>query len=415
MKKRIIVFTNSSVENLVKKNYTFSLRIKSNFDCDKFREKYDIEYVKMTNISWRVVSSGDIFLFYRAQFFLRSISLLVNVLKRLNKVVVFDLDDFYFNLPAYSLSCHLNSFDRLSILKSNIRKSNLVTVSTDFLREQMLCYNANISVCKNTIHTDYFRTTIPETDIIRILITSSDNLKLHNFKDGFLESIRIIKNNFGDKVRFCFLGKFSNIENLNFFADEICEKIPPHEYLSFLKNNNFHIGLVPLGAEEDPETVIPHSSKSNIKFLEFATNGIAGIFSETEPYRKIINYHDGILVKNTTAAWVEAITELITDPELRNKIIINSQETVKAYFSKSVSQDKWLEILNALSIEKIEISHPTRKRLTAFFLLGFVIFIYHINLLHNKYLFLKILFKQKDYREIRKRFSRILNKICFQK
>jgi processive 1,2-diacylglycerol beta-glucosyltransferase len=408
MNKTIIVFTTLNVENLARKNYTFLLRIKSNLDSNKIQENYDVKYVKLTDISWDIVTSGDIFIFYKAHFFLKSIFMLVNVLKKINKKVIFDLDDYYLKLPIYSFSQHLNSGNRLLHLKNNIENTDIVTVSTQYLRDQILKYNSNTIVCENTIDTRDFQKPSCDIDVINILITSSDNLKLNTFKNGFLQCLQLIKNEFGNKIRICFLGKFSNIDNLYDFSDTFCDRILPTDYLNFLKNNNFHIGLVPLGAEEDPETLIAHSSKSNIKFLEFASNGIAGIYSDIEPYKMVENHKNGLIVKNSITDWYSAIKELILNHELRNNIIINSQETVKEQYCKDISKEKWFNILNSIEIENHQITNPRKKSIIAFFLLEYVIITYYFNLLHQKLLFLQMLMKRRDYREIRFRFIKII-------
>jgi hypothetical protein len=407
MKRTIVVFTAVDVNNLVKKNYTFSLRIKSNLDSPEILNAFNVKYVKLTDLSWKTVYEGDIFIFYKAQFFLKSIFDLVTVLKKIGKKVVFDLDDYYFDLPSYSFSRHLNEGSRLRNMIKSIGNADVVTVSTPFLQSQLLKYNKNTIVCENTIVTDNFKKPCGNSGVINILVTSGDNLKLNGFKKDFLDCLMNIKEEFLDRVCIHFLGKFSNISNISQIADRISDRIPPVNYLKFLKENDFHIGLVPLGAEEDPETFVSHSSKSNIKFLEFAAHGIAGIYTEIEPYKAVTDQFDGIKIRNEKSEWCSAIKRLINDQNLRHKIVLNSQMIVKSSFGKGVSQAKWLDFLTRIS-GCIQRRDYVKYNIPAYIHLEYVVVKYHINLIHQKFLFLKMLLQRREYREIRTRMKNIL-------
>lgn len=399
MKKTIVIFTSEKVDKLVKSNYTFSLRIKSNFDSPLIQNKYRVEYIKITDLSWRTIREADIFVFYKAQFFLKSILNLVSIIKKLGKTVLFDMDDYYLDLPDYSSSRHLNEGSRLINMVDNIKRSDLIVVSTPYLRSQFIKYNKNTFICENTISTDDFKKPFKKSSVINILITSGDNLKLNLFKDDFLLCLKNIKKKFGDKVVLYFLGKFSNVENISQVADYVIDKLSPSRYLEVLRENDFHIGLVPLGAEEDPDTVVAHSSKSNIKFLEFAANGIAGVYSKIEPYKMIENGCNGILVKNNLNDWYYAVEKIIFDYDLRKKIVKNSQKVVKEKYSKEISQKKWLELLDTLSLV-IKDDKIISFNIIDFIKLQYCKLDYHINLFHQKLLFVRMLIRSRQYREI---------------
>jgi hypothetical protein len=100
----------------------------------------------------------------------------------------------------------------------------------------------------------------------------------------------------------------------------------PESYHDYLINNSIQIGIVPLGGEEDPETLETHSCKSNIKFLEFANYGIAGIYSNVDPYKFISNEQAGLIVNNNYEEWFRAIQTLIENSVLCSEIVQNSQK-----------------------------------------------------------------------------------------
>jgi hypothetical protein len=86
-------------------------------------------------------------------------------------------------------------------------------------------------------------------------------------------------------------------------------------FRDYCAGRTLHIGLAPL---------LPHrfnAARSHTKFYDFVRCGAAGIFSNVEPYRSFVRHErDGLLVENDPQAWVEAISRLAGDAELRGRL-----------------------------------------------------------------------------------------------
>jgi len=407
IKKNVVVFIDTDYEKVIKNNYTFNLRIKSNLDNEKILAGFSLNYVKLSSMKLDDILKNEIFIFYKAQFFLSSVRMIVNVLKKLNKKVIFDIDDYYLDVPSYSFSSHLNHGKRLKNFKKNLRKSDNLVVSTEFLGQCLSSYNANIRVIPNTIDSSIIKEFVDIDKQLNILITSSDNLKIINFKDDFISCLMGLKKKYQDKVKFIFLGRFANIVKLNEIADECIDKMSSENYCKYLEKENIHLGLVPLGAEEDQDTFVAHCCKSNIKFLEFSKYGILGIYSKLEPYKDVEDMKDGILVSNTKCEWLQKISELVDSPDLIKGMVSKSQKKLKDKYSKSISSSAWFLTLDGLDIGvNEELGIFLKSRVYA------VVFIirlrYNYNKLWQKMLFVLMLIKKRNFKEIYLRIRRIL-------
>ena len=83
----------------------------------------------------------------------------------------------------------------------------------------------------------------------------------------------------------------------------------------FTATLNWDIALSPL--RDTPF----NRTKSDVKFLDYAAIGAAGIFSRLPPYQSSVKHLEtGWLAENTPAAWEEALETLISEPDLCQRI-----------------------------------------------------------------------------------------------
>ena len=98
----------------------------------------------------------------------------------------------------------------------------------------------------------------------------------------------------------------------------------PMEFKKYIKkilNKNILLGIVPIGTSEEQNAYEWNRSKSYFKYLFYASAGIPTVFSDIEPYNKIIKHsHNGLLSKNTFASWYQNLKLLVTNIELRKRI-----------------------------------------------------------------------------------------------
>ena len=85
-------------------------------------------------------------------------------------------------------------------------------------------------------------------------------------------------------------------------------------------------------------------SKSHVKFLEYSTLGVPGIYSNVTPYQQVVTHGEHGFLAASQDEWVQCLRSLISSPDLRSRLAHNAQETVKRDWLLSKNAYKWSEL-----------------------------------------------------------------------
>ena len=120
-------------------------------------------------------------------------------------------------------------------------------------------------------------------------------------------------------------------------------------YTKYMGECNWDIGLAPM-----PDSDF-HSCKYFNKFVEYASFGIVGIYSNLKPYVfGIKDRENGLLVENTTESWINAISELIDDEKLRKKMSKECIRQANEIYSLEICTEDYYEKCLSGFVEKDE-------------------------------------------------------------
>ena len=86
-------------------------------------------------------------------------------------------------------------------------------------------------------------------------------------------------------------------------------------------------------------------SKSDIKYLDYAVQGIPGIFSAVQAYQRTIRPFENGLLAATPAEWSECLEKLVNDPELRLRLARNVHQDVWNSRMLAGSARRWLDAI----------------------------------------------------------------------
>lgn len=277
--------------------------------------------------------------------------------------IVFELDDALTRLPAENP--HANYYNSLRPrLEAYLRHSDLVTVSTDTLKETCLSYNNRIAVLPNPLDT---KTWLPlpekprQTEKTSILF--SGTLTHQNDLALIERAIERIIGDFGDAVEFLFWGNLPATLSKRPQARTLAEFTQDYgQYAARLKTLPVDLALVPLEVNDF------NKAKSDIKWLEYSACKIPAIFTDIAAYNKSVEHgKTGWLVPNTAEAWYNAMKTLITDKNLRQAMAENAHRAVLAKRSVEAIAGLWQQayenILNAAAKPAVSIIIPTFNNL----------------------------------------------------
>jgi hypothetical protein len=337
MKKHIIISIISVDNNEKKNNYSFYLRILSVLSYNK-PDSIKLRSLTIKELKYKDICETDVFIFYREIFLYNFFYPFLKQIKN-KKIIIYDIDDYLLSVPSYSFSyTFFNNINKSGFIK-NIKLADLVITSTEYLEKEMQKMSNNVIVIPNTLNVlEEEKISCNDNKVIKILLCSSDNLKIQTFRKDFIKVLQSVKEKYKNKIELNMLG-FIELQCASNIFDRVFSIMAYNNYFNFIEKNNFDIGLVPLGGAEDPDSVLMHSCKSNIKFLEFAKYGISGIYSNVPAYYCVKDHEDGILVDNNYESWFKAICELIDNNSLREKIINNSYQKLKNNYNLKISSD----------------------------------------------------------------------------
>lgn len=273
------------------------------------------------------------------------LELLIEKCKLLDISIIYEIDD---DLMSIDKTHALYDFyhEKSLGIEYIARNSDVVVVSTNYLKKVFIDLNDNIVVIPNVI-TDYWDchiSKLKQDNSLKIgyVGTFSHNNDLKLIKNA----ISIVKNHFKSKnieIIFELIGGTS--EDLD-WANRILFTLQDRPYPNFVKflkkSIQWDVAVAPLTKSNI------NYSKSNLKYLEYTALGIPGVYSDIGPYKEsIIHGYNGLLVKNNTSEeWAKNIISLIENEKLKKHIVKNASEDVLNNYSINIAVEMWENILN---------------------------------------------------------------------
>ena len=264
--------------------------------------------------------------------------------KDLNFKIIFEIDDDLINMdksnPGYPFFYKIKKD-----LEFMVKEADVVSVSTENLKNTLIHLNNNIVVIPNRLIPSWFKQVEYEPYSDNIIKIGYMGSIYHSWDLILIEdAIKIVKEYFSKKGIEIIFELIGGSEKEIDFAQRI---EVPNEYKSyfefvdwFVKIANWDIAIAPL------EESNLNNAKSELKFLEYSALKIPGVYSAIGPYKQnIIHEKTGLLVyNNTTEEWVNNIIRLIENNDLRIEIIKNAYENVKNNYLIEESVNQWVEL-----------------------------------------------------------------------
>jgi glycosyltransferase involved in cell wall biosynthesis len=266
--------------------------------------------------------------------------------KYYNKKIVFDIDDLIFELPNDHTDRRNFSFaEALLPIYHAIQESNLITVSTNNLKSYIKSINNNVIVLSNYIDDDIWQTKEINSTNNSELVIGYMGTRTHISDLEIISTVLTeLLAEFSGKVTLKIWGLEAPLDLINnpyVIYDNKFNFCYP-EFAQYFQQQSIDIAIAPLKYN------LFNRCKSGIKFLEYSITGIAGVYSNIDPYSELVSddNKNGVLV-NSLYEWKTALRKLLEDREYRSKLAFEAQKMVKEAWILSVNINKWISSIEA--------------------------------------------------------------------
>jgi glycosyltransferase involved in cell wall biosynthesis len=231
------------------------------------------------------------------------------------------------------------------MFKACLRKADMVTCTTDILKETFLAYNKNVKVLPNCVDFKLYRRYQLVKDKIRIGYQGgySHYPDMWMIKDAIFEIIEKYNN-----VKFVFIGDYRHADMWQSLPTSKFEFHRWKEFVTFpyvIPLLNLDIGLCPLVDN------VFNRQKSALKWFDYTMGGAATIASNIPPYSVAMeDKKNCLLIENSKEEWVKAMSELIENEQKRKDLNENAYQEIYQKWNADKNavmwRDAYKEIMN---------------------------------------------------------------------
>jgi len=329
----------------------------------------DWDVILHTDVELPVPSQADIVIIQRDALG-QDVGKVINWLlfwRAAGKKIIFELDDDLFDVNGLVRRTG-NSRKKIKQLVSVTKKLatlvDAVVVSTPQLFQITSEYNKSVFLIPNYLdpklwgilgvsfkpHPNRIKTKIKNNKVVKIgyIGTPTHDSDLLIIQ----EAMERIKHEYGTKVEIEVIGAFQKKLNKPLFGKAVA--LPKNttypKFVEWLRIRvDWDIAVIPLVDDQF------NQSKSHLKFLECTALGLASICSNVSVYSSIVRHgENGLLVKNTTEDWYQAIKLLIDDVAYREKLSRNAYLALSNNYTTRVNTNLYHRLLS--EVNELEIS-----------------------------------------------------------
>ncbi len=250
--------------------------------------------------------------------------------------VIFDFDDSIWMQNVSDANKKFSFLKDASKTSKIIALSDMIFAGNQYLADYAKPFNSNIRIVPTTIDTDeYQRMALPADDKVCIGWSGSITTIQH-FKFA-VPALLKVKKKYGNRIKIKVIGD-ANYKNDE--LDVISMNWNKQDELKEL--SSFDIGIMPLPDDEWAK------GKCGLKGLQYMALEIPTIMSPVGVNSQIINSGVNGFLATTDDDYVNAISQLIEDKELRKKVGAEGRKTVVDHYSVKALQQKYLQYYNEL-------------------------------------------------------------------
>ena len=259
--------------------------------------------------------------------------------KKLHKhnTVIFDFDDSIWLLDTSPENKKFEFLKNPDKTKINIQHASAIIAGNSFLANYARQFNSNVVIIPTTIDTDFH---VPKPDLRnkhKIVIGWSGSISTIKHFELAIPALKQVQQKYPGQLEIHVIGQGSySHPELDIISKNWNATTEVHDL------NCFDIGIMPLPNDEWVK------GKCGLKGLSYMACGVATVMSNVGVNPEIIAQGTNGFLASGTAEWVEHLSVLIENNELRRSMGSAGRETVVKNYSVNANKHKYLEVLNSL-------------------------------------------------------------------
>ncbi len=261
--------------------------------------------------------------------------LIETILSKIKKKIIFDFDDAVF-LPNTSKSNnYIERFKNPNKISRIITLSDCVIVGNNYLAEYADKFNNNVIVIPTPIDTNKYTVDTNRRNSSEVTIGWIGSFTTRSYLEEIWHVLELLKMKYSN-VKLKFIGNWSELKN-PFDKAEYKEWSMESEISDV---RSFDIGIMPM--PDDMWT----KGKCGFKAILYMACGIPVVASPVGTNMEIIE--DGVngFFADSEKEWIDRLSMLIEDLELRKRIGMAGRDTVEKRYSVAHTADYFIAALN---------------------------------------------------------------------
>jgi GT2 family glycosyltransferase/glycosyltransferase involved in cell wall biosynthesis len=266
---------------------------------------------------------------------------ILDISQKEKKPVIYDIDDLLLVMPETHperKSQHL--IESLLPMLQALHEADLVTTTTEVLKNELLHFNKNVKVLPNFFNDSLWQLREPqiETGKTKPLIIGYMGSESH------LPDLELITpvlerllNQYQNGLSLHFWGikpplKIANYPQIKWFPAVTYEYV---DFSRYFQTQSADIFIAPLQNNRF------NQAKSPLKFFEYSALGSPGVYSKLETYEQVVTHGQNGFLATSEEEWHAHLIQLIENSELRYQLAKNAQQTIRENWLLSNNAHIW--------------------------------------------------------------------------
>lgn len=253
--------------------------------------------------------------------------------------VVFDFDDSIWLLDTSPENKKFEFLKNSDKTKVNITNAHTVIAGNTYLANYARQFNKNVIIIPTTINTSSHKPISKNltSETKKIVIGWSGSISTIKHFEMAIPVLKELLLKYPNQLEIHVIGQASyKNKELKIISKSW------HSSTEVENLNYFDIGIMPLPDDEWSK------GKCGLKGLSYMACGIATVMSAVGVNTEIIQDHYNGYLASTQKEWLDALSTLIENKELRNLIGMRGRETVVNHYSVEANKHLYLDVFNSL-------------------------------------------------------------------